>query len=113
PPCALSGPGRSRHLRPRLTLNPLCTRLRPPPVPPPLPYTTLFRSGRARPLLLRGERAGRRARHPRVLGLELRTEAAGRGLERDADRKSTRLNSSHVSISYAVVCLQKQNIERT
>src|SRR5437870_9567501 len=29
--------------------------------------------------------------------------------ERDADRKSTRLNSSHVAISYAVFCLKKKN----
>src|SRR5439155_14435275 len=31
--------------------------------------------------------------------------------ERDRDRKSTRLNSSHVAISYAVFCLKKKNIE--
>src|SRR5699024_12774821 len=31
---------------------------------------------------------------------------------RDADRKSTRLNSSHVSISYAVFCLKKKNPKR-
>src|SRR5690625_6965109 len=30
------------------------------------------------------------------------------GLERDVDRKSTRLNSSHVAISYAVFCLKKK-----
>src|SRR5699024_12731352 len=34
--------------------------------------------------------------------------AHGRRVGRDRDRKSTRLNSSHVSISYAVFCLQKQ-----
>src|SRR5699024_12358663 len=32
------------------------------------------------------------------------------GREGDLDRKSTRLNSSHVSISYAVFCLKKKNI---
>src|SRR5690606_41751970 len=38
----------------------------------------------------------------------------GRGLERAAeDRKSTRLNSSHVKISYAVFCLKKKNREST
>src|SRR5699024_12316384 len=31
-----------------------------------------------------------------------------RGLDRERDRKSTRLNSSHVSISYAVFCLKKK-----
>src|SRR5699024_12169564 len=34
----------------------------------------------------------------------------GRGHEEDLDRKSTRLNSSHVSISYAVFCLKKKNL---
>src|SRR5699024_12715788 len=33
-------------------------------------------------------------------------------LGNDVDRKSTRLNSSHVSISYAVFCLKKKNKER-
>src|SRR5699024_11245450 len=41
-------------------------------------------------------------RHPRATGLLLNNEAAAA-----ADRKSTRLNSSHVSSSYAVFCLQK------
>src|SRR5699024_12689636 len=35
----------------------------------------------------------------------------GRGLADALDRKSTRLNSSHVSISYAVFCLKKKKIE--
>src|ERR1035438_5218323 len=33
----------------------------------------------------------------------------GHGLEREIDRKSTRLNSSHLGISYAVFCLKKNN----
>src|SRR5690554_663121 len=36
--------------------------------------------------------------------------AARREAERNLDRKSTRLNSSHVRISYAVFCLKKKNI---
>src|SRR5207253_11123891 len=99
----------------------------PPPSSPSFPYTTLFRSppdcgrpwhpcaprvcaallpriplrqgGEARvehpwrrPLL---PRAGARDQHARVRG-------GG-----DVDRKSTRLNSSHVAISYAVFCLKK------
>src|SRR5699024_12539816 len=36
-----------------------------------------------------------------------------RGIRRRTDRKSTRLNSSHVSISYAVFCLKKKKIENT
>src|SRR5699024_11466681 len=35
-------------------------------------------------------------------------EIARNGVRRDGDRKSTRLNSSHVSISYAVFCLKKK-----
>src|SRR5690349_22347627 len=34
----------------------------------------------------------------------------GRGAQRDGDRKSTRLNSSHVESSYAVFCLKKKNL---
>src|SRR5947209_10113326 len=33
--------------------------------------------------------------------------------ERERDRKSTRLNSSHANISYAVFCLKKKNIRQT
>src|SRR5438067_10778795 len=65
------------------------------------PYTTLFRSGAA------GDRACRAA------ALCRRRAAAGRAVAEaavggDPDRKSTRLNSSHVSISYAVFCLKKK-----
>src|SRR5947199_2850757 len=56
------------------------------------PYTTLFRSRRP---------AARRS----VQDLELLRDAR-RGLPRE-DRKSTRLNSSHLGISYAVFCLKK------
>src|SRR5438067_6241506 len=59
------------------------------------PYTTLFRS-----------RGGRGA----ALGMD-HLGAAGEELRGGAlhlDRKSTRLNSSHVSISYAVFCLKKK-----
>src|SRR5437773_9768219 len=62
------------------------------------PYTTLFRSTAAA-LGLRGGGSGRHGRgHP------LRA-ADG------ADRKSTRLNSSHITISYAVFCLKKKKIK--
>src|SRR5690606_41590470 len=89
------------------------------------PYTTLFRSaiqaaGRAVPA---GEQpAGGRSPHapwPRP-GLIQHACVRCRGLEPPAgdwpwpgrDRKSTRLNSSHVKISYAVFCLKKKkNVE--
>src|SRR5436189_4189278 len=63
------------------------------------PYTTLFRSvvlgGVLAPLLLE-------ARHPRV------DPAPQARSHRLGDRKSTRLNSSHRCISYAVFCLKKK-----
>src|SRR5437868_7636467 len=75
---------------------------RPPPTPTLFPYTTLFRSlGEAAfeaHLLHRGGGGlGDDGAHVRV---QVRVRA---------DRKSTRLNSSHVSISYAVFCLKKKN----
>src|SRR5438876_12251868 len=81
--------------------------IRRPPTSTLFPYTTLFRSGQdaAR---ARGRRRGQRA----VLldgGLGVR---GGHREERHVglagDRKSTRLNSSHPSISYAVFCLKKK-----
>src|SRR3712207_8898864 len=81
--------------------------IRRPPRSTLFPYTTLFRSARARG----GEhlRGGRRDRaRPRV---QRRVQqVAGlrtRGDPEPQDRKSTRLNSSHAIISYAVFCLKK------
>src|SRR2546430_12581368 len=68
--------------------------IRRPPRSTLFPYTTLFRSGR--PVLHLGAAGVRRPRGVRP--------ARGEG-----DRKSTRLNSSHSQISYAVFCLKKKN----
>src|SRR5690349_23358286 len=86
--------------------------LRLPPRSTLFPYTTLFRS---RPRALRPcARDWRPARlhHPADAQF-LRVVQSGAGhLHGDAvhvsDRKSTRLNSSHVEISYAVFCLKKK-----
>src|SRR5690606_40937064 len=92
---------------------------RPPPRPTLFPYTTLFRSRPGE-----GERTARCSKNPieteqplaptsrrpeRRCECEPRCvrEAGQRG-----DRKSTRLNSSHVKISYAVFCLKKKNQRR-
>src|SRR5438034_6240972 len=82
------------------------------------PYTTLFRSGSRSRRRARGRSRSRSARssQQRVhLGGRgqrgLSTEARGREGTRRArapDRKSTRLNSSHTVISYAVFCLKKK-----
>src|SRR5690349_23934284 len=66
--------------------------IRRPPRSTLFPYTTLFRSAHGLP------DQGRRVRH-------VRRSIAARG---ERDRKSTRLNSSHVEISYAVFCLKKK-----
>src|SRR5439155_21055266 len=99
----------------------------PPPSSTLFPYTTLFRSPRLVAATKPGEkadlevwRAGKRERLSVTVG-EIPAEVAsnarqpqkkdtsptGLGLAvRDLDRKSTRLNSSHVAISYAVFCLK-------
>src|SRR3989442_8247436 len=81
--------------------------IRRPPRSTLFPYTTLFRSRhprRGRLRLLRLQRRGLR------LALQLPPERR----ELKPDRKSTRLNSSHVRISYAVFCLKKKKLnERT
>src|SRR5438445_4683616 len=79
------------------------------PRSPLFPYTTLFRS-RSSPIAP-GPWIGRTREPARETRLPAR-EARGRhGDEREAadqDRKSTRLNSSHANISYAVFCLKKK-----
>src|SRR5437899_4926678 len=75
--------------------------IRRPPRSTLFPYTTLFRSlGEA----ASPEEAVRRIE--RVFGVAY--FALARPVERDIDRKSTRLNSSHLGISYAVFCLKKK-----
>src|SRR5690606_41154505 len=100
--------------------------LRLPPRSTLFPYTTLFRSS-----VRRGRDHGRR--RPGKPGTRLHGDVVRRGLVSSAlagglvvlrrrsersprlpwqaalDRKSTRLNSSHVKISYAVFCLKKKN----
>src|SRR5947207_10093186 len=83
--------------------------LRPPPRSKLFPYTTLFRSGnssdRNRPSDADGDQPLGPACH-RGGSSHVRTLAPG-----ELDRKSTRLNSSHTVISYAVFCLKKKKPE--
>src|SRR5690348_17628084 len=88
--------------------------IRRPPRSTLFPYTTLFRS-RVRPG--RGPRGGQglqlAVRHARAVH---RREIARRTASCrpcPPDRKSTRLNSSHPSISYAVFCLKKKKKKNT
>src|SRR5438045_7650750 len=78
--------------------------IRRPPRSTLFPYTTLFRSCVFVAPLWRPARP-RRGRHARDL--------AARRPRRGRDRKSTRLNSSHLGISYAVFCLKKKKKKQT
>src|SRR3712207_7066682 len=99
--------------------------IRRPPRSTLFPYPTLFRSGTTNANRLRrvdrwlvatqGPRL-RDAARPLVVDLGYGSSAvttlelvARLGAEVDGDRKSTRLNSSHANISYAVFCLKKKN----
>src|SRR2546427_2583874 len=82
--------------------------IRRPPRSTLFPYTTLFRSaglGDKVALMTDGRFSG--ATHGFMIG-HIAPEAAEGG---PIDRKSTRLNSSHSQISYAVFCLKKKKIE--
>src|SRR3989442_9418461 len=91
--------------------------IRRPPRSTLFPYTTLFRSdvassevGRAITIHLASESA----RVGLALGYQVPkfNGATTEQWDRDGDRKSTRLNSSHVRISYAVFCLKKKKKHR-
>src|SRR3712207_6915411 len=84
--------------------------IRRPPRSTLFPYTTLFRSEEVVPLDGGADGAGDDGAPEldRVLALG---EDRRRGGRRRRDRKSTRLNSSHANISYAVFCLKKKTIQ--
>src|SRR5690349_23575789 len=92
-----------------------CT-IRLPPTSTLFPYTTLFRSLLAFAVGMAGVDLLNRAAHRRPvpgwgpLGCfgQHRVLDGVRGVVGQVDRKSTRLNSSHVEISYAVFCLKKK-----
>src|SRR5256885_10604709 len=81
--------------------------IRRPPRSTLFPYTTLFRSGVVATLLGAPDSPVHRA----IAGAMWRNVAGGLAMGLTAialDRKSTRLNSSHLVISYAVFCLKKK-----
>src|SRR3712207_7744658 len=86
--------------------------IRRPPRSTLFPYTTLFRSGRvgsSNRCCQRSSKIGPKT--VRWLYQQEDCQISGLVNERpgDGDRKSTRLNSSHANISYAVFCLKKKN----
>src|SRR5690606_41979968 len=88
---------------------------RSPPQSTLFPYTTLFRSAqgvggrsdRARPAFIGQDQHQIAVLHPDIVGREIR-HVSLEGPVGLRDRKSTRLNSSHVKTSYAVFCLRKK-----
>src|SRR5690606_41725371 len=109
-----------------LYTTPLCVAYRRPPGSPAFPYTTLFRSeiiitDQTRPLSQRGFGLplifGTTKAHPYTEYTSLAavaedfdaTDPEYLAAQAILDRKSTRLNSSHVKISYAVFCLKQRN----
>src|SRR3712207_8695383 len=85
--------------------------IRRPPRSTRFPYTTLFRSRLGHPLEqpLQREAAGLVAA-AEVARADLEHELAAELVRGRQDRKSTRLNSSHANISYAVFCLNKKSV---
>src|SRR3712207_7964388 len=95
--------------------------IRRPPRSTLFPYTTLFRSPR---LAVHSRRQAEEGTAGRIVPLRRRKAASSvtkekamaqqanpaRIYEDFLDRKSTRLNSSHANISYAVFCLKKKNL---
>src|SRR5690606_41551159 len=104
-----------------------CVAVMPPPRPTRFPYTTLFRSRlvgtlpgagsrRCRSVHLQGPAPSLRGtprrgdRHPLPHARTRSRRRHGVAPPGRLDRKSTRLNSSHVKISYAVFCLKKKRV---
>src|SRR3712207_7614681 len=90
--------------------------IRRPPRSTLFPYTTLFRSNRGNHFVDRGILTEDHALQLGVERGERRAVVGGHRLHghaRHLDRKSTRLNSSHANISYAVFCLKKKKKKAT
>src|SRR5438067_10771859 len=88
--------------------------IRRPPRSTLFPYTTLFRSEECLIDVGRSKHARRRIDLRRGHSAVVATAVQSLVVQANErpDRKSTRLNSSHVSISYAVFCLKKKKTER-
>src|SRR2546427_6539730 len=88
--------------------------IRRPPRSTLFPYTTLFRSWNGETWMAVDPSAGPLITHPHFTGTGTRSirENGKQAIEelfaRSLDRKSTRLNSSHSQISYAVFCFKKK-----
>src|SRR2546426_8044470 len=86
--------------------------IRRPPRSTLFPYTTLFRSSASWERSSFDQRAVPRSSRRRYVS-DHANPSSGDTESAPADRKSTRLNSSHLVISYAVFCLKKKKKEQT
>src|SRR5256885_11420478 len=98
--------------------------IRPPPRSTLFPYPTLFRSRAVAPvspvspgalpnsIVIRRDRGIRKGRGRRTASTTVDDPNQWRGFPFRSDRKSTRLNSSHLPISYAGFCLQKNTADQ-
>src|SRR3712207_7440234 len=89
--------------------------MRRPPRSTLFPYTTLFRSAVNESIMVREEVPlieTANASQGQVLDRQQLTDLPNLGRNPFIDRKSTRLNSSHANISYAVFCLKKKQDQR-
>src|SRR5690606_42076831 len=99
-----AGPSSPRSApRPACTFSFFLIPLPPTPRSTPFPYTTLFRSSITMSCLTG---VWQDKRHPALASRLVKWLSSVGSIE---DRKSTRLNSSHVKISYAVFCLKKKS----
>src|SRR3712207_6937469 len=94
--------------------------IRRPPRSTLFPYTTLFRSLLFLPYFLlftKNFKVMATPAKPKVVGIDVSKDSLAichlveKKLQPLEDRKSTRLNSSHANISYAVFCLKKKKIQ--
>src|SRR3712207_8262522 len=84
--------------------------IRRPPRSTLFPYTTLFRSQIENQRWVKRVIAEMGGKDAMIIDDSADLDAAAADIVTSADRKSTRLNSSHANISYAVFCLKKNNI---
>src|SRR5688572_32518615 len=90
--------------------------IRRPPRSTLFPYTTLFRSSTVKPMECAASNrapAGVRTYTDLKYVRSLRSDTSVKPRPSTSDRKSTRLNSSHSQISYAVFCLKKKKKKKT
>src|SRR5690349_24717352 len=87
--------------------------IRRPPRSTLFPYTTLFRSALNGPQKGKGKIWIWYSNDERRVAVQMRLRAFWGTVVFHLDRKSTRLNSSHVEISYAVFCLKKKKKTKT